>query len=1722
MLFFKTSERSGREVTILHESLVWLLLMPLAFALLFFTANAKAQTGVAHNNCLNCHDSQVTGVPEIVPMFQETSHAISPSFPETSGSPNSTSARCVSCHDTASTAQKLIRSSSTSETNSFSDLCLGAAPCHSGKSDAVASRHDFSADASITPSEKGICFGCHTPHPESSALVNKLWVRSLSEEISTFTQTDSPNYLTGNTILCYDCHSGTAADNSPTLPAAEDIAFDGSLTGYYETDGGHKIISSGSTGIEQGDKLACADCHDLHDAASNEAFIKSDLGGKSTVGLKASANARNGTGNGRAICNTCHGYGDGSTSPSVSLSDVNPLYGGITQIVRKPSNIPDHNDSSSKACTDCHKHNNLAHGGGSGCQNCHGHTPGYVFYDPITDSTITSLGTGTTKSHSTHTQDDAAHIKGPNVGCDDCHDINDFPNFKSGTDSSGDGKIALNETNVCDNCHSPGGGYNGVDTTSGSIGAKNNWSTGVYETTDTLQSGKEAWCVGCHDSDPAQINAPATGDITITAPDIGGDASSYGFYLSGHGLTETAQYDKDSIGGGAGNDGAGKECIICHDQASEHLDGVDSTTAAGQRVLNTINGTGTATPFDACLACHQKSTGGDAAVKQVSTHGNDTAEGYTPAEEPYSIECQVCHDPHGKNKNANGLRNLKMVKSSINATDIVFENTSGTKSFDSSDAPASQSICVTCHQTSANNPGYPMANHAGGDHGVGIDDQRGTDCIGCHSHDYLSDGTVTPSDAFMPSCNGCHTYPAGGSQGTYQGSITHDAHVVAYGFDCKKCHYTFPLNHNEGGVTSKDDWAAKFDPADVDVVFDPSWNASGSTTIAISGLNRNRQCENLYCHGQAGYVNGVPFSALGGLNQSSGIPIWDDAYNPDAGYRYDVTKLTGDCGTCHDTTKDNQGQSGSLWPTWNTTDEVNIWTTTQTKVWDVTPGTSIGEDASETAHATHLDRLKGPKIACNGCHATPPEVEGSEDTETPLNHVNQNVDFKGGTTKASTTACNECHSPGGSYDGVDDTTIGAKPNWTAGVYDDESSPTVLAAGKDRWCAGCHDEAAAPSVIVDATAPAVAGDESSTTPYGTGYGFYKTGHGLPSSQAYPWTENMGDPQERSGAGLFCSDCHNLSKEHIDGVPRTYSSSVSPAGYKNGYRLSLVNGYLPMAIPRTDANPGVDTDDFRLCLKCHVDLYGPNDPYTSDNLSSKTNFKNAVTPRNAHNLHLSFSLGTNGPVFQSDWGAGSGDSRPTCPQCHNVHGSTRLSMVNDGRLVDREPGLKLSYVNSSNGSDSAPNDVVLGDSTGTAWDAGSWAGSGLCASGSGCHSGPGGYTDTYLRDPYDDVAPEIIEVFGQIGSNTITVKFSEPVWGPSYLGYDLDFSCFSITDNDNGRGITNVIFDPGKTTALLALSSSLDATDDVGTDTIGAAPTAIFDTAGNEMDFMQATTILDADITAPSISNRSPGNGATGVDTNSDLTFTLTDDESGIDWSTFSINIVGSKGYSKTYTDADSSTIVSKVGDLAAYGVTINPDSDFSTLEDITATVSVDDYRGNTISPPSWSFETSTSAAPMTITLHPSGFNSSNVSWSVAGGTWATVLDTSDTGSIAYCNTNTGDYFYADMDDTNTVPISGGATVQNIRIYARAKNGGGVSGQADIGYRTGTATVWQTGNSLNTSTYTLIGGATAYTNNSDSTGTLTMADIDNLTLAVRRTNSSGLLMVTELFVEVTYIP
>jgi len=347
---------------------------------------------------------------------------------------------------------------------------------------------------------------------------------------------------------------------------------------------------------------------------------------------------------------------------------------------------------------------------------------------------------------------------------------------------------------------------------------------------------------------------------------------------------------------------------------------------------------------------------------------------------------------------------------------------------------------------------------------------------------------------------------------------------------------------------------------------------------------------------------------------------------------------------------------------------------THTESW-INSGNGWGETTPASAGA---DDRRGPGIYCNSCHDI-------DNMPTFKSGVDRNED--GLFTLDETDVCDACHSPEGSYNGVNTVgnSVGAKDNWRSnGVYSADNA--TLKPGKEKWCAGCHDErhgaeqhsshintaawdtAAGIERSVDVVAPPVIGDEDDPYNYGTGWGFYKTGHGLPTDQSIPSSGGS-----KPGPGRECNDCHDPRLPHIDGNQRSFdcADGCDPTEYQNSYRLKY-----PMQVPLTDGHttPPIKESNYQLCFSCH-DFEAITDTADEGNGPQTSNYyDNILTPRK--NLHY-WHLGRGVINVSSDW-SGDWNSELTCIVCHNPHGTSNFAMIRTGRILevdaDASPALK----------------------------------------------------------------------------------------------------------------------------------------------------------------------------------------------------------------------------------------------------------------------------------------------------------------------------------------------------------------------------------------------------------------------------------------------------------------
>ena len=448
-----------------------------------------------------------------------------------------------------------------------------------------------------------LCYGCHM---ESSLLglepdySNYLWTHNVTPGYPLNISNISTNFINEN-------FSGHNFGNYPA-----NIHWDHLDLHKIDAGAGPDLVWDSNRDSVLDSMVSCPACHDPHGNASGPNLTRGDLGiqhgtdGNGEYGQVTSIEYLRVDGD--VYCVGCHGVGVKYYRPYREVLNFSALH-------ISPTNMT--------TCIQggCHYSNDLTiehiEKRNSSCGTCHQSSKPSVI-DSIQQGNKTCFSCHSTHAGGSHlTHIEAAN--GPQISCPDCHNSTSFPLFLDGQNLEG--------TNVCDECHSPGGAYDGVNDSN--IGAKPNWE-GVYNSSDdTLKPGKEKWCIGCHDDNPSVVNGE-------TAPNKAGDNSTYGYYLTGHGQVSNYTFMSWQDTSAAGNPGANQTCEGCHNSTSNHIiSGPDSGSSRLKSGFeNDQNNTN-------CNQCHTLN-GSAMANPQFYTNSTDYE-----ASAHSGKNCTECHEVHG-------------------------------------------------------------------------------------------------------------------------------------------------------------------------------------------------------------------------------------------------------------------------------------------------------------------------------------------------------------------------------------------------------------------------------------------------------------------------------------------------------------------------------------------------------------------------------------------------------------------------------------------------------------------------------------------------------------------------------------------------------------------------------------------------------------------------------------------------------------------------------------------------------------------------------------------------------------------------------------------------------------------------------------------------------------------------------------------------------------------
>ncbi|TAL77994.1 MAG: hypothetical protein EPN88_02385, partial [Bacteroidetes bacterium] len=249
------------------------------------------------------------------------------------------------------------------------------------------------------------------------------------------------------------------------------------------------------------------------------------------------------------------------------------------------------------------------------------------------------------------------------------------------------------------------------------------------------------------------------------------------------------------------------------------------------------------------------------------------------------------------------------------------------------------------------------------------------------------------------------------------------------------------------------------------------------------------------------------------------------------------------------------------------------------------------------SHYRHTD-VNPPSTVCNDCHNTSSYPKFSD---------NQDL--------SNTTVCNTCHSPNGSFDGVNNSVIGAKNNWEQGAYQG-TYPGTLSSGKEKWCAGCHDNV--PSIVKGATAPDIAGDNST-------YGYYLDAHGNGTygvsrkNVSYSKGEclHCHDVSQSGHGGKlfdisdnFCFKCHDNTTTYTTTAIKNRSYSYRAGGYTTDTLNNILSAFsLTSSHKLSDIKTFINgkwgyNANSNPCASCHNPHSAQGDPANSPNAAKSS--------------------------------------------------------------------------------------------------------------------------------------------------------------------------------------------------------------------------------------------------------------------------------------------------------------------------------------------------------------------------------------------------------------------------------------------------------------------------------------------------------------------------------------
>jgi pimeloyl-ACP methyl ester carboxylesterase len=193
-------------------------------------------------------------------------------------------------------------------------------------------------------------------------------------------------------------------------------------------------------------------------------------------------------------------------------------------------------------------------------------------------------------------------------------------------------------------------------------------------------------------------------------------------------------------------------------------------------------------------------------------------------------------------------------------------------------------------------------------------------------------------------------------------------------------------------------------------------------------------------------------------------------------------------------------------------------------------------------------------------------------------------------------------------------------------------------------------------------------------------------------------------------------------------------------------------------------------------------------------------------------------------------------------------------------------------------------------------------------------------------------------------------------------EIKVTAFDMFGSFNGSGVfATLVFQSNPGVGSASLSFDFTPGNTLDSNVADLSSNDVLSSVGNQS-YNFSSGPCNPDTQAPVVTANTPNNGGQGVALDADVTFTITDNQSGVDTDSIAIQV-----HTSNYTT--SSPEVSFNGDPLDYDFVIDPSVDFPFNEGVTVVIQVEDVDGNVMAPKTFSFNAPDSQPPTVANVNP---------------------------------------------------------------------------------------------------------------------------------------------------------